>query len=78
MSGESRVAILSAFDKLLKRKVLSLEEELKQSDRLAFEDAVFASFGLLDVLPRVQESVLALNRNREAACMPIASDGMKS
>ena len=73
----SRKSILSAFDRLLKRKVLSLEEELQQSDRMAFECAVFECFGLLDVLPRVQESVLALHRIRCAACQQKAN-GKKS
>lgn len=57
--------------------VLSVEEELNSPDRMAFEKAVFESFGLLDVLPRVQESVLALHRIRGAACNQKAS-GKKS
>ena len=74
---ENRKSILTAFGKLQKRKVLSVEEELNLSDRMAFEKAVFESFGLLDVLPRVKESVLALHRIRGAACKQKAN-GKKS
>lgn len=49
----------------------------RSSDRMAFEKAVFESFGLVDVLPRVQESVLTLHRIRGAACKQKAS-GKKS
>lgn len=66
--GKNRDKILFAFDVLKKRDVFAMEGEVKSSDRKAFEQAVFGSFGLLDVLPRVQETVLELHRIRGAAC----------
>ncbi len=74
VSAKDRQTILTAFGKLHKRDVLSLEDEMRSSDRMAFESAVFSSFGVADVLPQVQESVLDLHRIRGAACKQKASE----
>jgi hypothetical protein len=68
VSKKDRETILTAFRILQRRNVLSFEAEMMSSDRMAFENAVFACFGLQDVLPQVQESVLELHRIRGAAC----------
>lgn len=67
VSKENRGKILTAFSTLHKRDVLSFEAEMESADRMAFESAVFASFGLADILPQVQKSVLELHRIRDTA-----------
>lgn len=66
VSVTDRKAILNAFDVLKRRNVLSLEEEIKCGDRLKFEAIVLNSFGLGNVLPQVQESLIDLHRIRSA------------
>lgn len=66
VSVAGRKAILAAFDLLKRRDVLSLEEETKRGDRLKFETVVLKSFGLDDVLPQIQESLIDLHRIRSA------------
>lgn len=63
-----RRKILSSFANLQKRNILSFVDELNSPDRMAFETAVFAGFGLVNILHRVQESALNLHRIRMAAC----------
>ena len=68
VAKKDRETILTAFRILQRRNVLSFEAEMMSSDRMAFENTVFSSFGVADVLPQVQESVLELHRIRGAAC----------
>jgi hypothetical protein len=68
VAKKDRETILTAFRILQRRNVLSFEAEMTSSDRMAFENTVFSSFGVADVLPQVQESVLELHRIRGAAC----------
>ncbi len=68
VSKKNRDEILFAFGVMQKRDVKTLEEELESADRMAFEKAVFESFRLLAIMPRVQESLLELHRIRGVAC----------
>lgn len=66
LSSTGRKAILAAFNILKRRDVLSLEEEAKRADRMRFEKIVLSQFGLDDMLPQIQGSLMDLHRIRSA------------
>ena len=66
VSFAAKRAILGKFEVLKRRNVLNLEEELVRKDRKEFEKAVFLSYGLQGIMPKVQESLLSLFRLRSA------------
>ena len=66
VSSAAKRAILGKFEVLKRRNVLNLEEELVRKDRKEFEKAVFQSYGLQGIMPKVQESLLSLFRLRSA------------
>lgn len=60
ISPSDRQVIIDKFEILKRRNVLHIEEELARKDRMAFEKAVFSSFGLQSIMPKVKKSFLDL------------------
>jgi len=58
--------ILKAFSKLKERKILKTEDELLSQDRISFENAIFESFGIIDIMDNVSESLLSMQRARKS------------
>ena len=50
----------AAFAPLLNRDILNVADELEQADRIAFDDAVIAAFGLEIGRQRVYDALLSL------------------
>ena len=53
-------SIKAAFAPLLNRDILNVADELEQADRMAFDDAVIAAFGLDIGRQRVYDALLSL------------------
>lgn len=64
VSDNDRTKILSAFDKLLKRDVKKVSEELFEPDRIAFEHAVLSSFGVDQYFEHIRASLLSMQKTR--------------
>jgi hypothetical protein len=62
-----RSDILASFAPLLSRPQKHLIDELNMPDRLLFDTAVLQSFGLVDVYPKVKESLLHAYHTRQTA-----------
>lgn len=60
VSVEQRKDILSAFEPLLKRKILTVQEELKQEDRKTFDKTVLKSYGLESLYERIKKCLLEM------------------
>jgi hypothetical protein len=62
---KSRKKILTAFEKLLKREVLDIDQEVKRKDRADFEKALFEALGLdADIYEEVSKAVVELVEER--------------
>jgi hypothetical protein len=57
-------SILSAFNPLLSRKILSTDEEYQQDDRLAFERVVAEAFRYTPLFERIKDCLLDMQRVR--------------
>lgn len=68
ISMDDRKRILTAFRRIRRRDIQTFSEEIARADRLAFERAVLAGFGVPLLLPQILESVHRLHRIRSAAC----------
>ena len=66
VSPSGRKTILDKFEILKKRDVLAIEKELAKRDRMAFEKAIFRSYGLQAIMSKVKTSLLNLYRLRTA------------
>jgi hypothetical protein len=66
VSPSGRKTILDKFEILKKRDVLAIEKELAKRDRMAFEKAIFRSYGLQVIMSKVKTSLLNLYRLRTA------------
>lgn len=60
VSAEQRKDILKAFEPLLKRKILTVQEELKQEDRKIFDKIVLKSYGLESLYERIKKCLLEM------------------
>lgn len=60
LGTEDRRRILEAFEPLLARNVLPIQDELQAPDRIAFDQAVFGAYGLEAYIPLVRESLSRL------------------
>lgn len=60
-------SIKEAFAPLLKRKIFDVADELKQSDRQAFDDAVLSAFGINIDRQRIYNALLSLVAIRQTA-----------
>ncbi len=58
--------ILKAFEPLLKRNVMSYQDELKQTDRQHFDKVVLETFSLGDVQQDISDALLTLVEMRQA------------
>jgi len=67
LDRQQRNAIVNAFELLINREILPLDEDLQSQDRLQFEQIVFESYGIIDYLPSVIDSLLSMQRTRATA-----------
>lgn len=66
VSPQARENILDAFAPLKARDVLTVEEELSQPDRQAFDHAVLGAFGIDQFYDEIRASLLSMQRSRHA------------
>ncbi len=64
LSGEDVDRILSAFQPLLKREIMTTQQEYEQSDRRAFEEVVADCFGYSQYFKQIKDCVLEMQRVR--------------
>ena len=67
ISEEDSTMIKEAFDKVLPKKIMRLEEELKDEDWIIFNHAVLQSFGLDSYYLRISHSLLSMRQVRKTA-----------
>lgn len=67
ISEEDSTMIKEAFDKVLPKKIMRLEEELKDEDWIIFNHAVLQSFGLDTYYLRISHSLLSMRQVRKTA-----------
>lgn len=56
--------ILAAFQPLLKREIMTTQQEYAQADRLAFEKVVADCFGYTQYFNQIKDCVLEMQRVR--------------
>lgn len=66
VSNAHRESILKSFDNLSRRSILDVAEELHQNDRMEFEKAVFAAFGIEACLEPARQSLLSMQASRHS------------
>lgn len=66
LSEDQKYQIILAFEPIKRRARLPLEQEIVQSDRIRFEDILFASFGITKYYASIRDSLLHLYRIRFA------------
>lgn len=66
VSKEDREKILNLFEKLETRNILPIKQELEQSDRNSFDDAVLSAIGCLEYKDRIKKALLTLYKIRVA------------
>jgi hypothetical protein len=66
ITNENRAKILTLFEKLEKRQVLSIKEELEQEDRMAFDKVVLDAIGCLAYMEQIKNALLNLYELRIA------------
>lgn len=64
VSKEDRSKIIKAFEKLKKRKILKVSEELHDDVRLDFEHTVLSSFGIDNYFDKIKSSLLSMQETR--------------
>lgn len=67
LSSEKKARIAQAFEPIMKRDRLNLEQEIKQEDRIYFERVLFEAYGIQEYYESVQKSLLHLYEIRFAA-----------
>ena len=67
VSKEDRNKIIKAFEKLKKRKILKVSEELCDDVRLDFEHTVLSSFGIDNYFDKIKSSLLSMQETRITA-----------
>lgn len=66
VSPQDRAQILAAFERLMARPIGTVTQELEDPLRLAFERAVFQSFGIQELFGLIKDSLLRLQETRAA------------
>lgn len=69
VSPGDRSRILEAFERLKARDLMSLSDELRDPDRIAFEHAVLKSFGVDGCYGRIRDSLLSMQQARAAVTL---------
>lgn len=67
VSPADREKILTAFEKLKKRNILKVADELNDEARKTFEQEVFRSFGIESYYEKVKTSLLSMQKTRGEA-----------
>ena len=67
LSDKQKKDILAAFEPLLKRKILPVEQELQQSDRQNFDTVVLKAYGMENIYSEIKESLLSMMKVRLGA-----------
>ena len=67
LSSSQKEEILKAFEPLLKRKILPVEQELKQEDRKKFDSIVLKAYGIDGIYNEIKESLLSMMNVRLGA-----------
>lgn len=60
-----RQRILQSFNSVKARKIMKVEDELKDEDRIAFEHTVLQSFGIDDYFDKIKSSLLSMQATRK-------------
>lgn len=60
-----RQRILQSFNSVKARKIMKIEDELKDEDRIAFEHTVLQSFGIDDYFDKIKSSLLSMQATRK-------------
>ena len=65
LSDKQKESILAKFGTLSKRQIQDYENEYKQKDRIAFDEAVLKAYGFkTDILPQLYSLLTETIRNR--------------
>ena len=65
LSEKQKESILAKFEPLSKRQIHNYENEYKQKDRIAFDEAVLKAYGFkTDILPQLYSLLTETIRNR--------------
>lgn len=67
LSSSQKEEILKAFEPLLKRKILPVEQELNQEDRKNFDFIVLKAYGMDSIYNEIKESLLSMMNVRLGA-----------
>lgn len=67
LSSSQKEEILKAFELLLKRKILPVEQELNQEDRKNFDFIVLKAYGMDSIYNEIKESLLSMMNVRLGA-----------
>ena len=66
LSPEDKTHIIEAFDPIMKRDRLNLEQEIEQADRVHFEMILFKIYGIQEYYESIKKSLLHLYKIRFA------------
>jgi hypothetical protein len=64
ISKKDREKIISLFEKLKIRKILPIQDELEQEDRIKFDEAVLSAIGCVQFKERIRTALLTLYKIR--------------
>ena len=65
LSDKQKESIIAKFEPLSKRQIQDYENEYKQKDRIAFDEAVLKAYGFkTDILPQLYSLLTETIRNR--------------
>ncbi|MCH5293847.1 MAG: N-6 DNA methylase [Treponema sp.] len=67
LSDRQRQDIIAAFEPLLNRNILPVEQELEQADRQAFDAAVLRAYGMEGLYDEIKDTLLSMMRVRLGA-----------
>ena len=65
VDANDRQRILQSFNSVKARKIMKVEDELKDEDRIAFEHTVLQSFGIDDYFDKIKSSLLSMQATRK-------------
>lgn len=64
ISKQDAIDIIDLFDKIKQRRVIDIDDELKDTDRKKFDCKVLQAIGALDLYEPIKASLLSLQRTR--------------
>lgn len=67
VDANDRQKILQSFNSIKARKIMKVEDEMKDSDRITFEHTVLQSFGIDDYFDKIKNSLLSMQATRKTA-----------